>query len=98
LQWAGLRIVTIVGVLILIMTIMVGVDWQMGGPPLPKNLPTDSEAAKASIENWKALREAEWDRSRQMFETIVQGALVPLFTLLLGYIFGTQTSQARQEG
>jgi hypothetical protein len=59
-------------------------------------IPTDSEAAKASIENWKALREAEWDRSRQMVEVIVQGALVPLLTLLIGYIFCSQTAQAQQ--
>jgi hypothetical protein len=31
-----------------------------------------------------------------MFDVIVMGGLLPVFTLLLGYVFGNQTAQAQQ--
>ncbi len=46
--------------------------------------------AKAVIENYKALRDADLDRPRPLFTLIVAGGLVPLLTLLLGYVFGSQ--------
>jgi hypothetical protein len=95
LQRAGVLIIAIIGFCIIIVTALVAVDWIMGGPPPPANLPKDSQLAQARIEDWQALREADLERPKQLFDLIVLKALLPLFTLIVGYLFGQHTQSGQ---
>jgi hypothetical protein len=96
LQRAGVMIIAVIGVCIIIVTALVAVDWVVGGPPPPANLPPDSQLAQARIEDWQSLREADLERPKQLFELIVQSALLPLFTLIAGYLFGQHTQPGQR--
>lgn len=93
LQRSGLYLAWAILAIILVAVLVVGLDWIVGGPTIPDVPITNDEGAKATVENFKTLRDADLDRPRQLFTLVVTGGLVPLFTLLLGYIFGSQ--QAR---
>ena len=52
--------------------------------------------AKELIENYKVLRETAADGATKLFDLIVVKALLPVFTLILGYIFGSQARGPRE--
>lgn len=90
-----MRLLWLVGALIAIVTLIVVGDWIIGGATLPEvNLEATTQEeitnAQAQIENYKTLREADQQRPAQLFEAIVAGTLLPVFTAILGYVFGTQ--------
>jgi len=90
LQWAGVTLAIVCFVCILVVTILVAFDWVVGGPSPPTTLPGDPEQAQMRIENWQALREADLERPKELFNLVVLSALLPLLTLLVGYLFGQQ--------
>jgi hypothetical protein len=51
-------------------------------------------AEKTPVENYAFVSNAIADRSSKMFDLIVVRALLPVFTALLGYIFGSQPSRS----
>jgi hypothetical protein len=58
-------------------------------------VPTDfsklsAEDAKKLADNLKVLSDASIDRSLKLFDDIVGRVLLPVFTSILGYIFGTR--------
>lgn len=94
-QKAGIDLLWWVGGLIAIVTVVAVGDWIIGGVALPTvNLEATTQeqidTTRAQIENYEAMREADQQRSRQLFEVIVAGTLLPVFTAILGYVFGTQ--------
>ena len=53
--------------------------------------------AQATLQVLTQLREAHAKNYRDMFQTVVLSGLVPLFTLLAGYIFGRGRAAVREE-
>jgi hypothetical protein len=93
IQAAGMRLAMGVGMLITLTTLGVGVDWFMHAPQAPA-LPIQKAAndpvVKAMIENYKALDDVAPDRATWLFDLVVAKALLPVFTAILGYIFGSR--------
>lgn len=87
LQKAGLGLAKLVLWAILAVLVVIVADWVIGGPTVPE-VPTGSN--QAIIENYAALRDADLERPRQLFILIISGGLLPVSTLLLGYIFGSR--------
>lgn len=90
---AGLKLALVVGGLISVVTLLVLIQWWrtapwMGVPPGFSGL--DAEQAKKLADNLKALSDASLDRSLKLFDDIVGRVLLPVFTSILGYIFGTR--------
>lgn len=90
-QQAGMYLAKGVGALIVAVTLIAVINYVWFAPSMP-TLPEDATAAKAVIENHRALSDAYVTQSSRIFELIVASALLPVFTAILGYIFGTQTS------
>jgi hypothetical protein len=90
---AGLRLAMLVGSLIGVVTILVVIQWWRSAPWT--GIPPDftkmkSDEAKAVAENLKILSDTSVDRSLKLFDDIVGRVLLPVFTSILGYIFGTR--------
>lgn len=65
-----------------------------GKTPLPEATPVFQVVTpKTPEENYVFVSNAIADRSSKMFDLIVVRALLPVFTALLGYIFGSQPSR-----
>ncbi len=45
---------------------------------------------KDAIDNYSALHDSAWNRTTTLFDLIVVKALLPIFTSILGYIFGSR--------
>jgi hypothetical protein len=94
IQRAGLYLAAGVGAVIAVVTITVIVKWIYTSPwtGVPSNLSNmPGEQAKALVENIKSLSDVAADRCVKIFDAIVVRALLPVFTSILGYIFGTRT-------
>lgn len=92
-QRAGFRLAVKVGTLIGVVTILVVVQWWRSAPwtGVPPGFSDMKSAdAKAIAENLKILSDASVDRSLKLFDDIVGRVLLPVFTSILGYIFGTR--------
>lgn len=98
-QKAGMRLAIGVGSLATVCTLIVVVGYFATAPAAltsadllgsAKTLAENADAAKKVIENYKALRELHSEQTAKLFDTVVVKMLLPIFTLLLGYIFGNQ--------
>jgi hypothetical protein len=92
-QLAGLLLALGVGSVIAVVTGFVLVKWiwtspWTGVPPNLSNMTPDQ--AKALVENIKSLSDVASTRCLTIFDAIVTKALLPVFTSILGYIFGTR--------
>jgi hypothetical protein len=52
----------------------------------------DANTAKAVLENYKALQQIAMEPCTAFFDMIFLKALLPIFTSILGYIFGSRSS------
>jgi hypothetical protein len=89
----GYKLALMVGSLIGVVTLLVVIQWWRsapwtGVPPNFSNIKPDE--AKALVENLKLLSDTSVDRSMKIFDDIVGRVLLPVFTSILGYIFGTR--------
>lgn len=48
------------------------------------------------IETWRTLRKDHFEQFRDLYQLVVISALVPLFTLVAGYAFGSREGQQRK--
>jgi len=94
LQKAGLNLAIVIGVLIIIVMIFVGIDLYRNVPA--KLILPPSTASSADIEAFGELvavyrdyQDIVIDRTTKFFTLMVASTLVPVFTTILGYIFGT---------
>ena len=62
---------------------------QVPAPPAATASP-DLARYTALIENYKSLSDIQVNRFSQLFQAIVVSALLPILTLVLGYIFGKE--------
>jgi hypothetical protein len=91
-QRAGMQLAIGVGLLIAVVTVIAVVGYVIFAPAMPTQLPENPDTAKAVIENRKMMSEVYMTQALKVFETVVLGGLLPIFTAILGYIFGTQTA------
>jgi hypothetical protein len=85
--WAALGI----GVLILVIAIPLTIDWLLGAPAAPDLKGLTQEQTQNAIENYRTLVQIHEAAAQTRFDTIILKALLPVLTLTLGYLFGTQT-------
>jgi hypothetical protein len=91
LQRTGAVLAACVGTLAAIVTLALIGKWICTAPPLPAiPLGTDATGAKAILENYKSLQQLALDPYTALFDSIVVKVLLPVFTSILGYIFGSQ--------
>jgi hypothetical protein len=95
IQRAGLRLALGVGLAIGLTTLIVILDWLLARPALP-GFPagTTPEQAANIIQNFKELNSVNLDRATRLFDLVVVKAFLPVFTAILGYIFGTRADGA----
>ena len=98
LQRTGLLLATADGALATVVTIVLVVKWSCYAPSIPA-IPNDldHDKARALIENYKLLQQTALEPFVTLFDSVVVKVLLPVFTSILGYIFGTQNSQ-RERG
>jgi hypothetical protein len=93
LQRTGLHLAGWVGAVATIVILMLVIKWVKYAPPVPNlaNI-TDQSAAKAILENYKLLQQIVMEQFTTLFDSIVVKVLLPIFTSILGYIFGSRTN------
>ena len=70
--------------------------WSISCPNIHATI--SAEQATTLISNYKALQEQALQSGREMFDAVVVKALLPIFTSILGYIFGARSqSEGRAE-
>lgn len=102
---AGLWLAVVVGVTILIITILTFANLFIYSPEAlsssvwnnpnlfdkEENVRTVTEqATKIVIENHNLLRQKAWETSMAIFDLMIFKAFLPVFTTILGYIFGSR--------
>ena len=96
LERAGLQLALGVGLAIGVVTLIVAFDWFRTRPPMPHLSGTLAEQAQ-TIENFKALNDVALERATKIFDLIVVKAFLPVFTGILGYIFGSRSEKVDEE-
>ena len=91
LQKTGLLLAASVGALASVVVLALVVKWICYAPTIP-NIPIemDREKARIAIENYKQLQQTVLEPFTTLFESIVVKVLLPVFTSILGYIFGSR--------
>jgi hypothetical protein len=94
LQRTGLLLAAGVGALGgAIMLALVG-KWFWYAPAIPVIPPSaDPATVKAILENYKTLQQTALEPFTTLFDSIVVKVLLPIFTSILGYIYGSRTNR-----
>jgi hypothetical protein len=94
LQRTGLVLATSVGTLASLVTLGLILGWIISAPRVPA-IPNDMdpEKAKVIIENYKQLQQASLQPLLGIFDSVIVKVLLPVFTSILGYIFGSHQSR-----
>jgi len=58
----------------------------------PEHYKQLAEAYKASVEIYEQLAKVQVERATQLFQLVVASTMLPAFTAILGYIFGSKKS------
>src|ERR1035438_5505665 len=71
--------------------------WIFYAPTLPVPQPgADPAAVKSMLENYKTLQQIALEPFTTLFDSIVVKVLLPVFTSILGYIFGSLTDKKNE--
>jgi len=98
-QKAGMKLAKWVGALGALVTIVIvgrwiWMSWCVTCPTISAT--TTPDQATVIINNYKALQTAALESAKEMFDTVVVKALLPVFTSILGYIFGARAASEGQ--
>lgn len=98
LQKTGLLLAAGVGALATVVTLALVIKWICYAPAIP-GIPADldREKARVLIENYKQLQQVTLEPFTTMFDSIVVKVLLPIFTSILGYIFGSQNGKRSRD-
>jgi len=98
LQRTGLILAGCVGGITAVVTLALVGKWIFYAPKLPVLQPSaDPAAVKAMLENYKTLQQFALEPFTTLFDSIVVKVLLPVFTSILGYIFGSRSNK-KDEG
>jgi hypothetical protein len=97
LQHAGLKMARWFGIFGGIVMLILLVKWWVTFPT-PPTLPVgiESEKAKAALENYRQLQEISLDPILKICDSIIVRLLLPVFTTILGYIFGSREASQKE--
>jgi hypothetical protein len=96
LQKTGLLLAASVGALATLVTVALVIKWIWYAPAIPAiSADMDHEKVRALIENYKQLQQVTVEPFTTLFDSIVVKVLLPVFTSILGYIFGSQSGKSR---
>lgn len=90
LQRVGIWLAIAIGVVIVALSVPILIGWLTSAPAMPNLQNLKPEDAKVAIENYKNLSSIWNENAKNMFEEIVVKAFLPIFTLVLGYLFGAR--------
>jgi hypothetical protein len=94
IQQAGLKLAGGVGLVIALVTLVTVVHWWLYTPSIPKELLTaDTQAGKDILANYTSVAQSAADQATRIFDLIVSKAFLPIFTTIIGYIFGSRAVQ-----
>ncbi len=101
LEWSGIRQMAIVLAIICIAVVGFLAAWVFTLPSIEEvhtlvegGTISDPQTAAGLLDQ---LRDAHLKRFREMFQLLIMSALVPLFTLLAGYVFGKSSSNRSEQ-
>lgn len=100
-QRAAFKLAVGAGLLIAFVTLGLGLKFFLSAPWLgiPSGLDSMSpERAKAVVDNVKAMNDIAIDRVVKLFNAVVAQSLLPVFTTILGYIFGSRVGGNQKNG
>jgi hypothetical protein len=83
-----------VGLVIGLVTLISTIACFYGVPDVPHVGGKGDADAKTAIENYRVLADAHVERATKLFDVVVVKALLPVFTAILGYIFGSRKDGA----
>jgi len=97
LQRTGLYLAAGVGATGVIVISALLAKWVLYAPQIP-TIPSsaDPAAAKTILENFRATQQAALEPFTSLFDSVVVKVLLPVFTSILGYIFGSKTSKTEE--
>jgi hypothetical protein len=89
LQRTGLLLATAVGSLGAVVILALVGKWFWYAPALPV-IPANADPAaiKTILDNYRALQQIALEPFNTLFDSVVVKVLLPIFTSILGYIFG----------
>jgi drug/metabolite transporter (DMT)-like permease len=91
LQRTGVVLAAGVGALGAIVTLGLILKWMSVSPQLPVIAAgADVNVVKATLDNYKSLQQVVLEPYTTLFDSVVVKVLLPVFTTILGYIFGSQ--------
>jgi hypothetical protein len=90
LQRAALWSALGIGVLILLIATPLTIGWLIGAPPAPSLEGLTPEQSKVAVDTYRELVQIHEAAAQTRFDTIILKALLPILTLTLGYVFGSQ--------
>ena len=98
-QRAGMKLAKWVGTLGAVVTLLIlgrwlWITWCLSCLNIPASTPVDQ--AKAILDNYKGLQDQALQSAKDMFDAVVVKALLPVFTSILGYIFGARSASEGQ--
>jgi hypothetical protein len=97
LQRTGLILAGCVGGVAAVVILALVGKWIFYAPTLPvPQAGADPAAVKAMLENYKTLQQIALEPFTTLFDSIVVKVLLPVFTSILGYIFGSRTNNKNE--
>jgi hypothetical protein len=98
LQRTGLILAGSVGGVSAVVTLLLVGRWVFYAPPVPVLQPgADPATVKAMLENYKSLQQIALEPFTTLFDSIVVKVLLPVFTSILGYIFGSRAEKRSED-
>ena len=95
LQRTGLILAGFVGATGAIVILALVGKWAFYAPPAPVIPPgSDPATVKALLDNYKTLQQIALEPFTTLFDSVVVKVLLPVFTSILGYIFGSQANRS----
>jgi hypothetical protein len=94
LQRTGLILAGCVGAVATFVILALVGKWTFYAPTVPVIPPgTDQATIKTILDNYKTLQQIALDPFTSLFDSVVVKVLLPVFTSILGYIFGSRTNE-----
>jgi len=93
LQRTGLILAASVGAVGAVATVALIGKWILYAPQVPV-IPTNADQAttKAILDNYKTLQQIALEPFTTLFDSVVVKVVLPVFTSILGYIFGSRSN------